>query len=113
MVGHHPDAVPTGSQQSSDAFCNLGKKQVDMLGKLPAACMPLAVDAAQFAPRVALASAVFGTVQHFPIVVVQQMLQVVTTLQGLTGGSDTWLEVITVIGTADLGSHWRNSRLAS
>src|SRR5690606_40143835 len=103
MVGHHPDAVPTGSQQSPDAFRNLGKKRVDMLGKLPAACMPLAVDVAKFAPRVALTIAVFGTVHHFPMVVVQQLLQIVTALEGLAGRSDARLEVITVVGTADHG----------
>src|SRR5690606_23834818 len=47
------------------------------------------------------------------MVVVQQLLQVVTTLERRTGGSNARLEVITVVGTADLGSHWRNSRLAS
>ncbi len=106
MVGHHPNAVPTGSQQGADAFCNLCEKRVDVLGQLPAARMPLAVDVAEFAPRVALTVTVLGTVQHLPVVVVQQLLQVVAALEGLAGGSDARFEVITVVGATDLGPHW-------
>jgi hypothetical protein len=111
VVGHHPNAVPTRSQQGGDAFCNFCEKRVDVLGQLPAARMPLAVDVAEFAPRVALAVAVFGTVQHLPVVVVQQLLQVVAALERLAGGSDARFEVIAVVGATDLGPHWRSSRL--
>lgn len=71
MVSHHPNAVPACSQQGGDAFCDLCEKSVYVLGKFPAPRMPLVVDVAKFAPGVALAVAVFGTVQYFPMVVVQ------------------------------------------
>lgn len=53
-----------------------------------------------------------NTVQHFPVVVVQQLLQVVTALERLTRCGDARLKVVAVVGAADLGSHWRSSRLA-
>jgi hypothetical protein len=104
VVSHHPNAVPTRSQQGGDAFCNFCEKRVDVLGQLPAARMSLAVDVAEFAPRVALAVAVLGTVQHLPVVVVQQLLQVVAALERLARGGDARFKVIAVVGAADLGS---------
>ena len=112
MVGHHPNAVPTGSQQSTDTFRNFCQERIDVLGQLPTARVSLAVDVAKFAPRVALAVTVIGAVQHFPVVVVQQLLQVVAALERLAGGGDARLEVIAVVAAADLGPHRRGSRLA-